>query len=211
MTEQAKPMMARRGGNVSVLKPWVGALTIQAQGALLSAIRGPDGAHKNDPAKAIVRAFRATVVHNAKNPGPGDVFMGDGTGVCSDEEVDLFFASIDQQPHHWYLHFIHVAEILGYTHPNEEIRRFWNGFYLRAVEGLHLSPEPVAVMFERLRRDGTIVDAGELGACPVCGHGTLVFVLATESLRAKLGHSGDYDRAGLCSNCLTPRTAGRAP
>jgi hypothetical protein len=208
MTQEAKPIMARRDGNVSILKPWVTALTIQAQGALLSSIRGPDGAHKNDPAKAIVRAFRATVVNNAKNPGPGDVFMGDGTGVCSKEEVDLFFHSIDQQPHHWYLHFIHVAEIVGYTHPNDEIRQFWNGFYRRAVEGLHLSPEHRDVMLERLRKDGTIVDAGELGPCKVCGDSKLVYVLFTESLRVKLVHCGqEHDRAGLCSNCLTPRTA----
>ena len=43
MTQEAKPIMARRDGNVSLLKPWVTALTIQAQGSLLSAIRGPDG------------------------------------------------------------------------------------------------------------------------------------------------------------------------
>jgi hypothetical protein len=208
MTQEAKPIMARRDGNVSLLKPWVTALTIQLQGTLLCAIRGPDGAHKNDPAKALVRAFRATVVNNAKDLGPDDIFMGDGTGVCNEEEVDLFFDSIDQHQHHWYLHFIHAAEIVGYTHPNHEIRQFWDGFYARAVEGLHLSPEPMDVMLERLRKDGAIVDAGELGPCNVCGYSKLVHVRFTESLRVKLGHYGnEHDRAGLCSNCLTPRTA----
>jgi hypothetical protein len=99
MTE-AKPIMARRGGNVSLLRPWVATLTLQAQGGLLSAMRGPDGVHKDGPAKALARALRATVVHNAKDVGPDDVFMGDGTGVCAPEEVDLFFQGVDVYPLH---------------------------------------------------------------------------------------------------------------
>ena len=208
MTQETKPTMARRDGNVSLLKPWVTAMTIQAQGSLLCALRGPDGVHKSGPAKALVRAFRATIVNNAKDLGPDDVFMGDGTGVCREEEVDLFFDSIDQHPHHWYLHFVHGAEIVGYMHPNDEIRQFWTGVYERAVEGLHLSPEHVDAMLARLRKDGTIVNVGDLGPCHVCGHDTLVYVQLTESLEVKLGHDGHgHDRAGLCSNCLTPRTA----
>ena len=208
MTHESKPILARRDGNVSVLKPWVTALTIQMQGTLVCALRGPDGVPRNDPAKALVRALRATVVNNAKGLGPDDVFMGDGTGVCKPEEVELFFDNVDQYQHHWYLHFIHAAEIIGYTHPSDEIRRFWAAFYERAVEDLHLSPEDMDVMLRRLRKDGMIVDAGELGPCNVCGHRTLVHVLLTEGLRVKLGDYGrEHDTAGLCSNCLTPRTA----
>jgi hypothetical protein len=189
----------------SLLKPWVATLALQAQGVLLSALRGPDGVHKDGPAKAVARALRATLVHNAKEVGPGDVYMGDGTGLCTGEEVDLFFHGVDALPLHWYHHFIHAAEIIGYTHPNPEIRRFWNGFYESAVDALHLLPEPMDVMQKRLRRDGALADAGDLGPCSVCGHGQLVYVLFTESLRARLGPQ--HDRAGLCANCLTPRTA----
>ncbi len=208
---RAKPTMSRRAGQVSLLRPWVSTLTLQAQGSLLSALRGPDGVHKEDAAKALVRAFRATVVHNAKGVGPDDDFMGDGTGLCREEDVDLFFDSVDQQPHHWYVHFIHAAELVGYLHPGQDVRRFWGAFYVRAVEGLHLPPEPADAMLRRLRRDGMIVDAGELGPCAGCGHDKLVHVRLTEALRARLGHAGDeHDRAGLCANCLTPRTAAKA-
>jgi hypothetical protein len=86
-----------------------------------------------------------------------------------------------------------------------EIRQFWNGVYARAVHALHLAPETIEVMQERLRRDGAFVDAGDLGPCAVCGHRELVYVLFTENLRAKLGP--EHKRAGLCANCLTPRTA----
>lgn len=208
MTHEAKPIMARRDGNVSLVKPWVEALTIQAQGSLLSALRGPDGVHKNDPAKALVRAFRATVVNNAKGPGPDDVFMGDGSGVCEKDDVDLFLGGVDRYQHHWYLHFLHAAEIVGYMHPNGEIRRFWIGFYERAAEGLHLLPEPREMMLARLGKDGALVDAGERGPCGVCGERKLVSVLLTERLRAKMGGDGaEGESAGLCANCLTPRTS----
>jgi hypothetical protein len=211
MTEtQEKVDMARRAGDVSILRPWVGTLTIQAQGVLLSALRGPDGAHKDGPAKAIGRALRATLVHNAKEVGPDDVYMGDGTGMCTPDEVDLFFEGVDVFPLHWYHHFVHAVEIVGRTHPNDEIRQFWSAFYEQAVEKLHLSPEPVDVMLQRLRRDGSMVDAGTLGPCPVCGFGRLALVVLTERLRMNLPRAeAGHDRAGLCANCLTPRTTAR--
>ena len=209
---QEKLNMTRRAGDLSILRPWVATLTLQAQGVLLSALRGPDGAHKDGPAKAIGRAMRATLVHNAKEVGPDDVYMGDGTGMCTPDEVDRFFEGVDVLPLHWYHHFVHAAEIVGRTHPNDEIRQFWSGFYERAVEKLHLAPEPVDVLLHRLRRDGSLVDAGTLGPCDVCGDRQLVFVRFTESLVAKLGRSAsDHDRAGLCSNCLTPRTKSGSP
>lgn len=209
VNEHERPAMRRRDGDVSLLKPWVTALTIQAQGVLASCLRGPDGAGGDDPAKALVRAFRAAVVHDARGVGPHDGFTGDGTGRCSAEEVDRFFESVDRYPHHWYVHFMHAAEIVGYMHPNREVRRFWDGFYETAVERLHLSREPVDAMVERLGEDGAIASAGELGPCPVCGRGTLVDVPLTTSLRAELGHvAGEHRAAALCSNCLTPRMAG---
>lgn len=189
----------------SLLRPWVATLTLQAQGVLLSALRGPDGMPKDGPAKAAARALRATIVHNAREVGPDDVYMGDGTGMCTSGEVDLFFSGLDALPLHWYHHFVHAAEIVGYLHPNPEIRRFWNDVYARAVESLHLSPEPADAMRKRLWRNGVLVDAAELGPCRVCGDDKLVYVLYTEALRARLGP--EHNRAGLCASCLTPRTS----
>ncbi len=208
MTHESKPPLARRDANASVLKPWVTALPLQMQGSLVCALRGPDAVPKSDPAKALVRALRATIVNNAKGPGPDDVFMGDGTGICRQQELELFFDGVDQYQQHWYLHLMHAAEIVGYLHPNHEVRRFWKDFYERAVDKLHLSPEPPDAMLARLRKDGMIVDADELGTCGVCGYDRLVYVVLTESLRVRLGDSDPrHDRVGLCANCLTPRTA----
>ena len=208
MSSDADSPMVRRDGGVSLLRPWVTTLTIQAQGSLVSALRGPDGPHESAGAKPLVRALRAVVVNNAKAPGPDDVFMGDGTGLCTDQDVEQFFDTVDQRPHHWYMHFIHAAETVGYMHPNEEIRRFWRGFYEAAVHRLHLSPEPREAMLARLGKDGMLEDAGALGSCPVCGHGRLVHVALTDRLRSRLAHvPRGHARAGLCANCLAPRTS----
>lgn len=137
-----------------VLKDWVMDLTLQMQGTLLCAMRGPDGSPKNDPAKTLVRAFRAVLTNNAKPLGPKNVFAGDGSGVCTQAEVDAYFATIDQYQHHWYNHFFHAAEIIGYYHPDPVIAGFWLTFYERCCEEEHLNPETKEQLARRLRGNG---------------------------------------------------------
>jgi hypothetical protein len=66
------------------------------------------------------------------------------------EAVDEYLRSVDEIPHHFHLHFMHAAEILGYKHPSFEIREFWNTVYLRIVRDAHLNPETEAQMDKRL-------------------------------------------------------------
>tara|TARA_B100000508_G_scaffold45511_1_gene35545 strand:- start:5134 stop:5571 length:438 start_codon:yes stop_codon:yes gene_type:complete len=138
----------------SVLKDWVHDLTIQMQGTLLCAMRGPDGMPKDDSAKALVRAFRAVLTNNALPLGPKNTFAGDGTGVTSQEDVENFFKSIDQYPHHWYNHFFHAAEIIGYYHSDKNIQEFWLNFYYQCCDDAHLNPETKDQLAERLSGDG---------------------------------------------------------
>lgn len=139
---------------LSVLRHWVHELTLQQQGTLICAIRGPDGVHKNDPCKPLVRAYRAIVMNNARKLGPNNSFAGDGSGVCEAREIDAFFESTDQYPWHWKMHFIHAAEIVGYMHPDPEIAKFWLGIYTMMVTDLHLHCESKEEMLHRLRADG---------------------------------------------------------
>jgi hypothetical protein len=139
----------------SVLRDWVLDLTLQMQGTLLCAMRGPDGLPKEGPYKEFVRAFRAVLTNNALPLGPKNTFAGDGSGLVTTEYVDHFFKSIDQYPLHWYLHFIHAAEIVGYFHPDKKIAKFWLDFYYRACSNLHLNPETKETMSQRLRGNGT--------------------------------------------------------
>lgn len=137
-----------------VLKDWVLDLKLQMQGTLLCAMRGPDGSAKNDPAKALVRAFRAVITNNALPLGPKNTFAGDGTGVADKEDVEAFFASIDQYQHHWYNHFFHAAEIVGYCHPDPVVAKFWLNFYYRCCHDAHLNPETKEQLVNRLKGDG---------------------------------------------------------
>lgn len=64
--------------------------------------------------------------------------------------VDNFVRDEDCIPAHYMAHIRHGAEILGYKHPDERIRKWWNQFYLRLVNLLHLHPESEAELDLRL-------------------------------------------------------------
>ncbi len=98
----------------SVLKDWVQELTLQLQGTLLGAIRGPDGVHKYGPAKPLVRTFRSVVMHNAKTLTPENTYAGDGSDRATEEEVAIFIDAFEQYPLHWVMYFLYGAAIVGY-------------------------------------------------------------------------------------------------
>ena len=54
---------------------------------------------------------------------------------------ELLGRSLDELPHHFQMHFIHAAEILGYKHPDADTRVWWLTTYTRLVHDLHLWPE----------------------------------------------------------------------
>lgn len=64
--------------------------------------------------------------------------------------VDRFFQEVDSLPHHFLMHLIHGAEILGYEHPDDRFRSRWHDFYLTAVDDLHLREEAPHEMRRRL-------------------------------------------------------------
>lgn len=108
---------------VSVQPEWCRALPIQQQSVLFLAARGPDGIAKNHPVKRIQRAYRGTVLVAAKYGRclkwgeKADSFMG--LDDFADSEawraiIEEFFLTADSLPHHFYMHLIHGAEILGY-------------------------------------------------------------------------------------------------
>lgn len=61
-----------------------------------------------------------------------------------------YVAALDEVPHHFQLHLMHAAEIVGYKHPDAEIRAWWRGFYLRLAHDLHLWPETAEQLDSRL-------------------------------------------------------------
>lgn len=144
---------------VSVQPLWCLALPIQQQSVLLLGARGPDGIAKAHPAKAVQRAYRGSVLVAAKYGRSLHYGEKADTFMSLDEFADdlqwltvvtQFFQHADDLPHHFYMHLIHGAEILGYKHPDERYRARWSDFYQRCVKDFHLTPETEADMDMRL-------------------------------------------------------------
>ncbi len=157
----------------SVLQPWVEHLPMMQQTVLLTAVRGPDGLPKYHPTKWILRWYRRCILLSAMDgrvlPDPIEVNGGSFTGpscfpptdglgrptnlswqILMDERVDDYLRSLDEVPHHFQLHLMHAAEILGYKHPDPQVRSWWQGVYVRLVEDMHLWPETAEQMDTRL-------------------------------------------------------------
>ncbi len=61
-----------------------------------------------------------------------------------------YMKSLDELPHHYQLHFMHAAEIIGYKHPSMEIRHWWGRAYDSLANDMHLTPETEAQLDFRL-------------------------------------------------------------
>jgi hypothetical protein len=70
-----------------------------------------------------------------------------------DDWVSDYLRSLDEVPHHFQLHFMHAAEIVGYKHPDPDIRAWWHSVYCRLVHDMHLWPESSDEMDRRLGDD----------------------------------------------------------
>ena len=66
-----------------------------------------------------------------------------------DRIVDDYLRELDALPHHFQMHFMHAAEILGYKHPDTETREWWSKVYLRLVNDKHVHPETEEEMDSR--------------------------------------------------------------
>lgn len=139
----------------SVLHEWVHGLTFQMQALLLTSMRGPDENNKYNAAKAIVRYLRGTIckpagVWNGRNNN--DFMWGDYD--IFDKYRAEFWADHDEYSHHFIMHLVHCAEVVGYKHPLAEIRHWWLRFYLEACGAFHMNPETREEMDKRLNDFG---------------------------------------------------------
>lgn len=156
----------------SVLQDWVMQRSMMQQTVLLTAVRGPDGLPKYGPVKYLLRWYRRCflvssldhrVLTDPFDATGGGSFMGavpnerrlpwpdaDKWEKPLDLLVGDYIRTLDEVPHHFQLHFLHAAEIVGYHHPDERIRAWWCGVYRRLVEDMHLRPESKEDMDKRL-------------------------------------------------------------
>lgn len=153
--------------NTCVTQAWTHAIPMMQQTVILTAIRGPDGLPKYNAVKLLLRWYRRCVLLSAMDgkvlADPCSVNGGSFTGPSLDIEfidrwekgmeaiVDDYIRQLDGIPHHFHMHLMHAAEILGYKHPDDRVAHWWmNRVYLRFVNDMHLQPETHAQLDERL-------------------------------------------------------------
>jgi hypothetical protein len=119
------------------------------QSVLLSALRGVDGVSKNNPAKELTRRLRTFVCVDARPPERQHSFMQTSASSL-DSCVDRFLEDVDPYPVHFVLHLLYAIEIIGYKHPDLDIREQWCNAYRLIVWEMHLNPETEEQLDRRL-------------------------------------------------------------
>jgi hypothetical protein len=146
--------LKRDCGYIGVLRQWTTVLPLRHQGVLTTAIRGCDGAPKEDPSKSLSRMIRRAILNPADER---ETLNGGGFfGFKADKLVDdviAFLHSLDQYPLHYVMHMCHASEVIGYKHPSEEFREFFAVVYRMMVYTFHLEPESESRMDHRLTLD----------------------------------------------------------
>lgn len=145
---------------ISVFQDWLFNLPMQQQSVLVLACRGPDGIGKFHPTKEIVKRYRASVLKAAYygRPMQVDEYLDNSfmslQHFSRDKHWEImchqFFQHADELAHHYYMHLMHGAQVIGYKHPDGLFRRRWEGFYLACCLDLHLGRETEQQMDLRL-------------------------------------------------------------
>lgn len=145
----------------SVLQDWVMELPLREQGALLTGVRGCDVTPKlplNSTERKLVSFLRYTFMVPAD---PREIDYEEGSFFSSFPPYVWKASELGHYPVHWYAHLMHSYEIVGYRHPNYDIRKVSKEVYAKLVISLHLKPESEEDMISRLSEDriykGTVV------------------------------------------------------
>lgn len=133
----------------SVIQEWLADcnLTWKQQTVLLTSLRGFDGGSKSDIGKKLTRRLRKTILKNAAGTETTSFMKADMTL----DEVEIFADDSGKYPMHFYMHVTHACEIIGYKHPDPDIREWFQNAYLIICRGVHMNPESSADCDFRLR------------------------------------------------------------
>lgn len=144
----------------SVLQTWCMNLPLREQGTLLTAVRGCDDEPKlwsatgfsDSPGRRLTAYIRWCFMC------PADLREVNIPGAFFQSQPPHPFkpSEFGHLPQHWYAHVMHGLEIIAYRHPDDSIARKAEMLYLAMVFNLHLQPEPMDRMMERLSEDRII-------------------------------------------------------
>jgi len=132
----------------SVLQPWVEQLGLRHQGVLMACVRGCDSVPKEDATKALARCLRAVLLVSF-DPKPTSFIEH-----VDDDELQRRMIAVlknhDHYPVHYIMHLLHGSEIVGYKHPDREVRDVWHWFYVKLAGCFHLNVESEEELDARL-------------------------------------------------------------
>ena len=122
----------------SVVQDWLSNdnISYKQQTVVLSSLRGCDGLTKEDISKRLVRKIRNVVLKNAGTKNTP--FMVEDMSL---EDIKKYASNCDKYPIHFYMHMCFACEIIGFKHPDEDIRKWFHEAYLIIVHALHLKTE----------------------------------------------------------------------
>lgn len=131
----------------SVTQDWLEEIPWKMQSVLFTALRGPD--ERRDPhLKMANRWIRSNVLNDADHHNPFIVKKGDRR---PSEIIDLLAHALEYVNVHYFGHFLHAFEIIGYHHPDRIVRIEAATVYEElCADILHLRPEPKLDMDLRL-------------------------------------------------------------
>lgn len=132
----------------SVLQSWVEHLGLRHQGVLMSCVRGCDGVLKEDATKALVHCLRSILL-NSFDPNPSS-FIEYVDYAELGRRMTAVLKNHDHHPIHYITHLMHGSEIIGYKHPDSEMRKRWCWFYVKLAGCFHLNPETEKQLDARL-------------------------------------------------------------
>lgn len=139
-----------------IMQDWVNKLGLRHQGVLVSAIRGCDTVSRDEASKWLARFYRACIL----NAHIGDVKKS--VSFIKWMEPDEFWGYAntvlnfhDHLPHHYIMHMVHSAEILGYYHPDPIVNAMWRDFYHLFADKLHMNVETKEQLDHRLHASET--------------------------------------------------------
>ena len=139
---------------MTIIKDWAAALGLRHQGVLVSAVRGCDSVVRECPSKHLVRMYRGVLLNaHCGDEKRAATFMTPFDAEEWDHDAADFLRSIDHFPNHWILHFMHACEIVGFKHPDQQIRVAFRQLYYKLAKKFHLNPESESQLDARLNAD----------------------------------------------------------
>lgn len=139
---------------MSIVQEWAANLGLRHQGVLVSAVRGCDSVAREDRSKYLVRVFRGVLLksHCGDAAKAGSFIAPFDYDQWLDASHD-FMRSIDHYPNHWLLHWMHACQIVGFYHPDMEVRHCFYMVYEKLCRKFHVNSESFNQLEARLNAD----------------------------------------------------------